>query len=112
MTEVKLTMAETKEFAAFKAMFLTVGVFARLAEQCGRYISRLSNEDREFVIAVALEVAWTGREEFDPEKHSLLYWWDDCLRNTMKTREEWVCRHNARFIRTSTKQILAWEDEE
>ena len=104
-------MTEAKEFAAFKAMFLTVGVFARLAEQCGRYISRFSNEDREFVIAVALEVAWTGREEFNPERHALLYWWDDCLRNTIKTREWWLCRHGARWTYTSAKQILTPEDD-
>ena len=90
---------------AFVEMMSRHPTFARLAEQCGPYISRLSDEDREDVLAIALELAWEFSEEFDPERQPLVVWWDRCLKHAMNTRPEWECRFRQGRFMVATEDI-------
>lgn len=90
---------------AFCEMMTRTPIFARLCEQCGYYISRFSNEDREAVLAVALELAWSYSEEFDPTQRSLIGFWDACLRHVLFTRPAWGERTRHGVVMTPTLEI-------
>lgn len=98
-------MIADKEFEAFRAMF--AAQFARLAEQAGRYISRMGNDDRELALATALHLAWINRKEFNPMRISLLTFWDDCLRLSLQGQKQWLLRHLSGWDRVTSEQLLA-----
>lgn len=97
-------MISDKEYEAFRAMFLAQ--FARLAEQAGRYISRMGNEDRELALATALHLAWINRKDFNPARQSLLIYWDDCLKLSLQGQESWALRYLSGWDAVTPKQLL------
>lgn len=80
-----------KKYEEFTELFWPQ--FARLAQQAGVYIGRMSNKDRELVIVWALELAWNLSEVFDPAKMSLLYFWNQCLQGAVKQQVMWRIRY-------------------
>lgn len=100
-----------KEAEAFSEMMTRTPTFARLAEQCG-YFRYFNGADRDAVLAIALELAWTRRDEVDPARISLNAWWDSCLRLALGTREKWQC-HYRDFSRYETvPDIIAMKYED
>lgn len=95
-----------KLWDAFVEMMTRTGVFARLAEQAGRYIGRLSNEDREAVLEIAIGMAWTGAQHFDPKRRALLSYWDGCLAEAIRTRMVWRQRYFNVWYPVSADYIL------
>jgi len=95
-----------KLWIAFVEMMTRTGVFARLAEQCGLYIGHMSNADREEVLEIALGMAWTGSEHFNPGKRSLLSYWDSCLTEAVRTRPMWRLRFRERFFLVTSDEIV------
>jgi hypothetical protein len=71
-------MAQDKEFEAFRAMMLSQ--FARLAENAGRYVGRMSNIHKELTLHAALVCAWHSRTLFNPQTEQLAKFWDEMLR--------------------------------
>lgn len=71
-------MTQDKEFEAFRAMLMAQ--FARLAENAGRYVGRMSNIDKELTLEAALHCAWASREFFNPKTEQLAKYWDEMLR--------------------------------
>ncbi len=71
-------MTQDKEFEAFRAMMLSQ--FARLAENAGRYVGRMSNIDKELTLGAALSCAWQSRTLFNPQTEQLAKYWDEMLR--------------------------------
>ena len=98
-------MIADQEYDAFRAMFLAE--FARLAEQAGRYISRMDNDDRELVLATALHLAWVNRRDFRPRRHQLLIYWDDALRAALKQQATWSLRHLSGWHVFTHEEMLA-----
>ena len=106
--ELILTHRETvKQCEAFCDMMTREPTFARLVEQCGLYISRLSDADREDVLSIALELAWEFSGEFDPAKTNIVIWWDSVLKHAMNTRTHWVCRFRQGTMKIPTEDIPA-----
>lgn len=103
---------DEKLWDEFYELFTRTGVLARLAEGCGPYIGRMSNEDREAVLEIALGSAWLGIGEFKPTEGSVLSYWDDCLRLAVDTRMVWQLRYGARWISTPADQIAPVYDWE
>lgn len=94
-----------KECEAFCDMMTREPTFARLVEQCGRYISRLSNDDREDVLKIALELAWEFNGDLDPTKKSIVMWWDSFLQYAMNTRTHWLCRSRHGYVKVKTENV-------
>jgi hypothetical protein len=82
---------------------LMLSNFARLAEQAGVYISRMSNRDREIVLETALNLAFTLVDEYNPKKMSVLVYWDECLRGALRGRKTWRLRF---FDRWESHDVL------
>jgi hypothetical protein len=102
-----------KEYEAFRAMFLAQ--FARLAEQAGRYISRMSNDDRGLALATALHLAWINRKDFNPGRQSLLVYWNDCLKLSLQGQKTWLLRYLSGWEPITSEQLLAhaaWRTED
>ncbi len=100
-----------KECEAFCDMMTREPTFAHLVERCGVYISRLSDEDREDVLSVALELAWEFSGEFDPTKTNIVLWWDSFLRYAMNTRAHWSCRFRQGRQNLTTDEIVGLSDD-
>ena len=96
----------------FEEMMTRTGVFARLAEQCRQYIGRMSNEDRETVLEIALGMAWTGAANFNPTTQSLLTYWDNCLAESVRTRMVWRLRYGATWHATIADDIVRPVDDD
>jgi hypothetical protein len=96
-------LTTSKEFEVFRATMLAQ--FARLAEQAGRYVSRMSNNDRGVVLETALNLAWDLREEFNPTERTLLYYWDECLRGAIRGRNFWRLRYFDRWETVPAERI-------
>jgi hypothetical protein len=94
-----------KECEAFCDMMTREPTFARLCEQAGLYISRLSDADREDVLVIALELAWEFSSEFDPAKTNIVIWWDGFLKHAMNTRSHWECRFRQGRMKIPTDDI-------
>lgn len=100
-------MAQDKEVEAFRAMMLSQ--FARLAENAGRYIGRMCNEDRECILWNALISAWMHRREYNPVATQLAKYWDDCLREAITCRGSFqsiALRRTADWEIVSSKEVL------
>lgn len=93
-----------KQFEAFRAMILAQ--FARLAEQAGRYIGRMSNENRESVLELALDFAWYYRVEIVPGRNSLLLHWDNCLGEAARYHDHWYLRTFDGWERTDSQDLI------
>lgn len=93
-----------KQCEAFCDMMTREPTFARLVEQCGLYISRLGDADREDVLSIALELAWEFSGEFDPTRTNIVIWWDSFLKHAMNTRSHWECRFR------NGRRLVATED--
>lgn len=99
-------MTEERLWNEFVEMMTRTGVFARLAEQCGLYIGRMSNDDREAVLEIALGMAWTGADNFNPSAQSLLLYWDNCLTEAVRTRHIWMQRYGDKWYATTAEEIV------
>ena len=67
---------------------------AALMDYAKPYVGRLSNGDRDYFIRTALEFAWDRHKQFNPEKTSLLRWWEECLHSAALTRKTWTLRYS------------------
>lgn len=101
-------MSTEAEFEAFRAMMMSQ--FARLAEQAGRYISRMSNQDRESVLKKALDEAWALADLFDPLDGTLLGYWDYQLREAVRSRDGYQLRHLEGWRWTPSQEIGGFFD--
>ena len=101
-----------KLWEEFTGLVTRVGVFARLAELCRPYIGRMSNQDREAILEIALGMAWTGIVNFNPNRRSLISYWDDCLRNAVDTRPIWRLRYGDFWVLTPSDEIGVEEEDE
>jgi hypothetical protein len=97
-----------KEWGQFRELMMSQ--FARLAEQAGVYISRMSNNDREVVLNTALHLAWDLREEFKPGTMTLLGFWDSCLKQAVQSRPDWRLRYFDRWERVHSKGVGGFFD--
>lgn len=86
-----LTAQEQKEMAAFEMQMAKYT--ARLMDFALPYTRRLSSKDLDFFLTNALSFAWQRRKQFNPERGSLLQWWDGCLKSAALTRKSWRQRH-------------------
>lgn len=80
-------MTEEKERALFEDMIRRHT--AALNDILARYVGRLSRRDREWFIGNTLEIAWENRSMFDPTKRHLIAYWEDCCRETARSRPTW-----------------------
>jgi hypothetical protein len=79
---------DPKEYGEFSAI---IGDhFAPLSVVTARFTSRLNAQDRDFFIEQLLEMAWERRERINPEKQSLIRFWDDCCIAVARIRKEWT----------------------
>lgn len=93
-----------QKFDAFKDMMARN--VRRLADRSGRYISRMSEQDRTWILAAALETAWSGIDGFNPDKMSLLAYWDVCMREAVLRRPVWPLRHLSGWSYVYTPQLI------
>lgn len=101
-------MTVDKEFEAFRAMIMSQ--FARLAENAGRYVGRMSNIGRESVLDLALVTAWQECRagNFNPAQEQLPRFWDQLLRAAvdcefevrLRTLSGWDVMSGPDFLKT------------
>ena len=80
--------AVEKEREQFEAMMARS--CARLTDFARPYTGRLAARERDEFWQRALHEAWLRRVDFHPESHSILQWWDGCLRATALAKDTWT----------------------
>lgn len=63
---------------------------ARLAEHAGRFVGRLDNADKEFLLNGALDRFWETREQIK-ETQDVLKLWVKALEYSARRRPKWHC---------------------
>ena len=101
-----------KMWEEFFTLMTRTGVFARLCEATGPYIGRMSNADRETMLEHALGMAWTGIEHFNPNRRSLMSYWDDCLQSALNSRLVWRLRWRDVWHVVASSDVLVLAEEE
>lgn len=97
-------MTVDKEFEAFREMLMSQ--FARLAENAGRYVGRMSGKDREAVLSDALESAWAYSDLYDPKTQQLAAFWDFNLREAIHYQDFIVLRCLAGWETVPSEEFL------
>jgi hypothetical protein len=82
-----LTYTEDRETFE-RQMFRTPPHAARLAEHAGRYIGRLTNGDKEMLLADAILQFWEMRDQIK-ETQDILKLWVKALEYAAKRRPKW-----------------------
>ena len=73
----------------FEAWIRRPPTMARMLNALRPYTGRLCRRDREAFIDMALRTAFHRRGKLDPERESVLHWWEMCLRDTAARRRMW-----------------------
>lgn len=77
-----------QERAQFDEMMLRA--CAKLTDFARPYVGKLVPRERDEFWQRAMHEAWLRRAKFHPESHSILEWWDGCLKATALARETWT----------------------
>lgn len=81
-----------------------VAHMAALLDFARPYVGLLGGADRDAFLNAALAAAWNTREQFNPQKASMLQWWKQCLDRAAFTRREW------RLVRQDRTDIVKAKD--
>ena len=62
---------------------------AKMAERAGRYISGMTDVDRDVFLEAALEWAWNQRHSYNAQYEQLVVFWERALAQAALVRDKW-----------------------
>ena len=62
---------------------------ARISDVASRWMRGLSAEDKDALLADAVDIAWHRREQLDPRRTSIGEWFAECMGQAARRRKVW-----------------------
>lgn len=94
--------AEEQEFARW---VMTPPTTARMLNAMRPYTGRMAKPDRHAFIEIALRHAFHRRHKLNPERESVLQWWENCLRDAAASRRMWGVWTGSQWMLVSGKAL-------